>query len=530
MINLPDLNSKLNELLNFAPFEELTSQAQQAVNKFEAIRNTDLGKAVGEVVGGFESLNQVVDTFQEVDVPDEFKGLGIGFLTDQVPGLSSDLVQQVGGAASDLNALAEGGVENGFLYAVTSVGTPEAVNNTLKEITGKSEQQLASVLQAVAPEGFKDFAVDGVVDIVAGGGIFQSLTSSISGVQSAIATAIGDVENTLNGIAGNINQEIRDAVGGLTDELLPDNIVGDIINKVVDNKIDDAISTLTSSVSNATGLNINVARDTLTQINPSISSNLTPLSVSTKPREGYKIAIAQDAWPGAVAGGQSSGSSYGTIGSSNRSSVATGGGSTASGDYTFTFVDSYEELVAEFRAATREITEVVAHWTATYNNQDIGSEEVHEWHLARGFSGIGYHYIIRRDGRIQRGRPLNTVGAHANGNGHNRYSIGVSMAGGYNCPSGTANPNSYISADSLTSQQMNSFNEFMRAFYDVWPGGQAWGHVDTDTAGKVDPGFSVPEYVQSRFGKTNVSTTGQTAPLSPTQIAQARGTSSTATA
>jgi N-acetyl-anhydromuramyl-L-alanine amidase AmpD len=193
-------------------------------------------------------------------------------------------------------------------------------------------------------------------------------------------------------------------------------------------------------------------------------------------------------------------------------------------------VDSYEELVAEFRAATREITEVVAHWTGTYNNQDIGSEEVHEWHLARGWSGIGYHYIIRRDGRIQRGRPLNQQGAHAGDNGHNRYSIGVSMAGGYNCPSGTANPNSYISADSLTSQQMDSFNEFMRAFYEVWPGGQAWGHVDTDTKGKVDPGFSVPDYVQSRFGKTNVSVTGQTAPLSNTQIAAARGTSTTATA
>lgn len=188
----------------------------------------------------------------------------------------------------------------------------------------------------------------------------------------------------------------------------------------------------------------------------------------------------------------------------------------------FTFVSSKEELQAEFASCTRDITEVVVHWTATYTNQDIGAEEVHEWHKQKGWSGIGYHYIVRRDGRIQRGRPISKQGAHANDNGHNKYSIGIAFAAGYNCPSGTKNPNKFISADSITPQQMRSFDMFMSAFYDEWPGGQAWGHVDTDNKGKTDPGFSVQEYVKSKFDKVNVATSGRTQPLSPTQLAAAK--------
>ena len=61
----------------------------------------------------------------------------------------------------------------------------------------------------------------------------------------------------------------------------------------------------------------------------------------------------------------------------------------------------------------------------------------------------------------------------------------------------------------------------MKSFYDVFPGSQAWGHVDTDNKGKQDPGFDVPQYVFNKFGKVNVSATGKTRPLSPRQLAKA---------
>lgn len=54
---------------------------------------------------------------------------------------------------------------------------------------------------------------------------------------------------------------------------------------------------------------------------------------------------------------------------------------------------------------------------------------VHTWHLKRGFSGIGYHFLVRKDGTIERGRAENLVGAHAAGNNSN--SIGICFEGNF---------------------------------------------------------------------------------------------------
>lgn len=54
-------------------------------------------------------------------------------------------------------------------------------------------------------------------------------------------------------------------------------------------------------------------------------------------------------------------------------------------------------------------------------------EMVDEWHLARGWSGIGYHYLISAGGIVRKGRADSTVGAHCHG--HNTGSIGVCASG-----------------------------------------------------------------------------------------------------
>jgi len=56
-------------------------------------------------------------------------------------------------------------------------------------------------------------------------------------------------------------------------------------------------------------------------------------------------------------------------------------------------------------------------------------EEVNRWHLERGWTGIGYHFYIRKDGKVYRGRPEWAVGAHAQG--HNSRAIGICCEGSY---------------------------------------------------------------------------------------------------
>ena len=58
-------------------------------------------------------------------------------------------------------------------------------------------------------------------------------------------------------------------------------------------------------------------------------------------------------------------------------------------------------------------------------HDDIGVIE--DWHIARGFSQVGYHFVIRKNGEIQRGRVIGMPGAHCRG--HNEDSIGICLTG-----------------------------------------------------------------------------------------------------
>lgn len=60
------------------------------------------------------------------------------------------------------------------------------------------------------------------------------------------------------------------------------------------------------------------------------------------------------------------------------------------------------------------------------------AQDIHRWHLGRGWSGIGYHYYVRKDGSVYRGRPEDAVGAHAGSkSGYNARSIGICFEGNY---------------------------------------------------------------------------------------------------
>jgi hypothetical protein len=166
----------------------------------------------------------------------------------------------------------------------------------------------------------------------------------------------------------------------------------------------------------------------------------------------------------------------------------------------FPYISSVEELQAEFRNINRQVTEMVAHWTETQTNKNLSSEDINKYHLDIGLDGIGYHYVIQRDGSLQRGRPINIEGQHAPVNNHDQRSIGVVFVGGINAPTGTPNYENFFSAQSLTRSQINTFDHLCRTFYNVFPGGQIVGHTDIDDD-EIDPGFSVIDYVRSSFGK-----------------------------
>lgn len=86
------------------------------------------------------------------------------------------------------------------------------------------------------------------------------------------------------------------------------------------------------------------------------------------------------------------------------------------------------ETNLEFKdMSTRKSTErIILHHAAA---QNCSAEDIHRWHLNNGWSGAGYHFLVRRDGKVYRLRPEDKVGAHAYGSNYN--SIGICFEGNY---------------------------------------------------------------------------------------------------
>lgn len=136
------------------------------------------------------------------------------------------------------------------------------------------------------------------------------------------------------------------------------------------------------------------------------------------------------------------------------------------------------------RASTRYI---VVHVTATPPSADIGVREVTAMHKQRGFNGIGYHKVIRRNGKIEDGRPIDDIGAHVAG--FNSASVGVSMVGGVD---GRGQPQ-----HNATPEQLASLETVLRELTARYPQAGVCGHrdlsPDRDGDGVIEPG----EYIKA---------------------------------
>ena len=79
----------------------------------------------------------------------------------------------------------------------------------------------------------------------------------------------------------------------------------------------------------------------------------------------------------------------------------------------------------------RKITDIILHCSYTKPEYDVSVDTIRKWHTdGNGWKDVGYHWVIRRNGRIEEGRSEKEIGAHVRG--HNSHSIGVCLVGGMN--------------------------------------------------------------------------------------------------
>lgn len=129
----------------------------------------------------------------------------------------------------------------------------------------------------------------------------------------------------------------------------------------------------------------------------------------------------------------------------------------------------------------RKIRKIIVHCSATTEGMDFGAADIDRWHRERGFEMIGYHYVVRLDGRVETGRPEGRVGAHCLG--HNSDSIGVCYIGGLT--------RERRPADTRTAAQRRALRALCATLQVRYPGATLHGH--REFAAKACPCFDISD-------------------------------------
>jgi len=130
----------------------------------------------------------------------------------------------------------------------------------------------------------------------------------------------------------------------------------------------------------------------------------------------------------------------------------------------------------------RLVKEIIIHCSATREGQQVSVDTIRDWHLAKGWNDIGYHFYIDLDGTINKGRDIDKIGAHCKG--HNRNSIGICYCGGVEADGKTPK-------DTRTQEQKDSLLNVLKTLKAMYPEAVIYSH--NEFAAKACPSFDATE-------------------------------------
>ena len=150
-----------------------------------------------------------------------------------------------------------------------------------------------------------------------------------------------------------------------------------------------------------------------------------------------------------------------------------------------------------WKKSKRTIKEIIIHCTATPEGQDKTVEQIRAEHMApvskggRGWSDIGYHYVIYRNGHVMPGRDVDKIGAHATD--HNTYSIGIAYVGGVEYKHGV--PYAQLKPkDTRTLSQRASLLTLLTDLRAMYPTARIVSHRDCRMANGKLPNKACPSF------------------------------------
>lgn len=474
-------NFKLKNLVKTNPTDEVETTSKVAQSKRISVEGSK-AVDVGELIGGFLTLSK--NTKQNQTITDEPI---VSVVTEEVPGVTTT---KVSSSKGDIATLTGTTTEDGQLDTLIVTANPAGIKAALQEAFNASDNQIKSALRASSP-------VPDKVEEASTEDISATVTNDAKKVVRKANRSLGNPlgsSNPFGSLGNSFGNILANALGKFTGagastkvgEVLPGKPPGFIVPEGFDEPVDI------------------ISEDGSTNIDQSTVPTNNITSAAKPSRDPYILSSNVSGWKGV------------------RTELITGQNQagTDRGTYEFTIVHTTEELEAELRNTTRDITTAVTHWTKTHSDANLNAYHIHRLHLAAQWeslggdedafkllvdqgpkNGIEWHYCILKDGTIQRGRPIDVESA--DGVGFKKHAIHIGFVAGYTAAFGTPNSEFTLGPDSITSQQWKSFDQFLDAFYRAYPGGEALSHNKINKQSTC-PGFDVTTYTESKYNKVSV--------------------------
>jgi len=443
MASLVALNSKLKSLVSSSGFDILSKETSAIASSVQALNSTSLGTELNESLSGILALNTSSKALSSIAI-----------LTENIPGITSQIVKDVSASKTDLEAITGATADNGFLDVVITCPTPEGIKVSLGAIANPTDQQTQAILANTTPKKYQDqIATITVKD-------FAKLSGEFSTSLAAFASAFNNLSKTQT---GNVLQDILlqtddTPISILENFGVPRSEAPAILVLLQSKKTTEAITKIAA----LTGKDVETIEAFILTVPTSLDAQLQT-SGQTSSTGVYDVSSKNNTWRGAA----------------------------TTNEY-FDIIATQEQLLIEFIKCPREITEIVFYGHEMTADQILTAKDIHESYNADGNDGIPFHYVVQPGGNLQRGRSIAKEGTYSTT--HNKYSIGVVIP-------------HYVNTEAKV-QQGATVRQIIEAFYHVWPGGQLFDANEDIGESKVPVGLSISSYAES-FKKVNYGGAGR---------------------
>lgn len=467
-----EFNFRLSNISKTNPMDLITATSKTAQTKRMAVQGSK-GTDIGQLLGGFLTLSK--NTKQNQSVTDEPV---MSIVTDGVPNIT---VKKTSDEKGNISILTNTTTEDGLLNTMIVTANPAGIKAALKGVLGASDSQTKEALKetSTAPDKVEKAVNENIsVTITKDAKTVVKKANRTLDNPPGSDLPFGSLGNSFGNVLGAVLGKIKGA-GSISK-------VGEVLEGIPPGFVVPEGATPPVNIIEEDGTT-NIAKST----KPTNNASETVRSS----RDPYVVASAVSGWKG----------------------VAT---PISTGEYVFETVHTSEELEAELRNTTRKITTTIVHWSKTHSNSPLTARDIHVMHMAAQTEalggdgealrklvdlgpkgGIDWHYVIKRDGTIERGRPLDIESGDSVGFTSNTLHIG--FVAGYSAPFGTPNSELTLGSASITPEQWKSFDQFLEAFYKSYPGGEVLGYREINPSSS-GPGFDVSVYASGKYNKTSI--------------------------